>query len=391
MGDPMTPRVRNHIDFATLVAVLALMLLGLGVVYSASSAKSMSLYADSESMLGDHTLRVAVAIILIFVMMRIDYHIFMKFTKLALVASVGLLVFTLLYGVATKGASRWIFGLQPSEFAKYALLFHLCTMFAVKGDLVRDFRRGYLPMMVWIGLIAGLVVLQPNYSTALMVIILSAVVLFVGGVSFKHLFFTGLAAVPVLGVVLVVAPYRLDRIRDYLEILKGNINRVDHWQLYQGMIAFARGGIFGVGPGESRQRDYFLPEAHNDFVYSIVGEEYGFVGAIFFMLLFLLIMYRGYRIARYAPDGFGRNMAIAITTAVTGYAFVNACVTLGLLPTTGLPMTFVSYGGSSLVFSGAAIGILLNISSQTDLHPRATQVPVVGDVNAGRSAVGKVY
>jgi cell division protein FtsW len=245
-------------------------------------------------------------------------------------------------------------------------------------------------MLIWIGLVTLLVILQPNFSTALMIVILSTIMLYVGGARFKHLLLTALPGIPIMAVVLVLEPYRLERLRKYIVMLTGEFTR-ENWQVFQGIIAFARGGIFGVGPGESRQRDLFLPEAHNDFVFSIVGEEYGFVGTMFFMLVFLLIMYRGFKIARYAPDQFGRNLAIAVTSAVTCYAFINACVTLGLLPTTGLPMTFVSYGGSSMVLSGAAIGVLLNISSQTDLHPRATQVPVVGDVNAGRSAVGKVY
>lgn len=395
MDAPVTGRVRNHIDFATLVAVLALMLLSLGIVYSASSSISMRKFEDSELMFVRHTVRVGLAVLLLFVAMKIDYHVLRRFTKLALVVSVGLLAATLVSGAVIKGASRWIslggIGLQPSEVAKYALLFHLCTLFATKGDLVRDFRRGYLPMMIWIGLVSGLVILQPNFSTAMMIIILSATMLFVGGSRLKHLILTALPAAPIMLLILVIEPYRLERIKKYLEMLLGDFNRETNWQVLQGIIAFARGGIFGVGPGESIQRDLFLPEAHNDFVFSIIGEEYGFVGAIFFMLVFLLIMYRGYRIARYAPDQFGRNLAIAVTSAITGYAFINACVTLGLLPTTGLPMPFVSYGGSSMVLSGAAVGILLNISSQTDLHPRATQVPVVGAVNAGRSAVGKVY
>ena len=149
--------------------------------------------------------------------------------------------------------------------------------------------------------------------------------------------------------------------------------------------------MFGVGPGESKQRDFFLPESYGDFVFSIVGEEYGFVGTMSFMMLFLYIMGRGFTIAKFAHDPFGKNLAIAITCAITFYALINAGVTLGILPTTGLPMPFVSYGGSSMVFSACAVGVLLNISSQTDLHPRVRQVPVVGSVNAGEANVGKVY
>lgn len=397
MGAPVTPKpARNHIDFATLVAVLALMLFSIGIVYSASATLAFRKWDDSEHVLVKHVVKIALAMAAMFVMMRFDYHRFRKLTKPALLGAIGLLLVTLAVGAVVKGATRWMeigpIQIQPSEFAKYALLFHLCTLFATKGEQARDFRKGFVPMMVWIGVVCGLVLLQPNFSMASMILVLSLVMVYIGGARMRHLAMVTAPAVPVMVGILVLAPYRVARIEAYIDGLLGEFSAgTIPYQLRQGLIALGRGGIFGVGPGESRQRDGFLPEPHTDFVFSILGEEYGFVGTMFFMLLFLLVMYRGFKIARYAPDAFGRNLAIAITGAVTVYALVNAGVTLGLLPTTGLPMPFVSYGGSSMLFTAAAVGVLLNISSQTDLHPRATQVPVVGSVNAGRSAVGKVY
>ncbi len=389
-------RTRNHIDFATLVAVMALMLLSMGIVYSASSTLAFKNFKDSEQLLANHVTKIALGLAALFIMMRFDYHRFQKLTKPALVGAIVALALTLLVGAVTNGATRWIelgpIQIQPSEFAKYALLFHICTLISTKGEMLRDFRKGFVPMMVWIALVSALVLLQPNFSMASMIVILSLLMLFVGGVRVKHLAIVAAPVIPAMVGILVLAPYRVKRIEEYITAVLGEFGKgAIPYQLRQGLIAFGRGGIFGVGPGESRQRDLFLPEAHTDFVYSIIGEEYGFVGTMFFMLLFLMIMVRGYKIARYAPDVFGRNIAIAVTSAVTLYALVNAGVTLGLLPTTGLPMPFVSYGGSSMVFTAAAVGVLLNISSQTDLHPRATQVPVVGSVNAGKAAVGKVY
>jgi cell division protein FtsW len=251
-------------------------------------------------------------------------------------------------------------------------------------------------MLIWIGAVTGLVMLQPNFSMGSMIILLSIVMLYVGRANLSHLtmLFTGM--IPVLFAYMMVAPYRRQRVMDFFHSLFGGGNGTEavkpgNYQVDQGIIAFGSGGIFGVGPGESKQRDFFLPESYGDFVFSIVGEEYGLIGTLFFMALFMLIMYRGLKIARFAPDVFGRNLAIAITCAVSFYALINAGVTLGLLPTTGLPMPFVSYGGSSMVLSATAVGVLLNISSQTDMHPRARQVPVVGSVNAGETAVGKVY
>lgn len=366
---------RNHIDLATLIAVLTLMVLSLGVVYSASATWAMQKFGESNRLLNSHALKILVGIVALFVGMSIDYRKYKKLTKPALIFAVLLLLMTLALGGETKGAVRWLrfggFGLQPSEFAKFALLFHLCTLIALKGDTIRDFKKGFLPLMIWIGAVAALVMLQPNFSSGAMIVLLSLVMLFLSHTRFLHLFWTGCALIPVLGLYMISAPYRLERIKSFLSgtAESGTVN----YQLWQGIIGFGNGGIFGLGPGESKQRDLFLPESYGDFVFSIVGEEYGFLGTIFFMGLFLLIMLRGFKIAKNARDDFGRLLAIAVTCTTTLYALVNAGVSLGMLPTTGLPMPFVSYGGSSLVFSSFSIGVLLNISAQTDLHPRATK------------------
>lgn len=384
----------NHIDFTMLIAVLTLMLLSLGVVYSASSTYALVKYGESEKMLITHAVKVLLAIIGLFLAMRIDYHKLQRFTKTAVILALGLLVVTLVLGGEAKGATRWLrfgsLGFQPSEFAKYALLFHLCTLIAVKDELVKDFKRGFVPMMVWIGSVTLLVMLQPNFSMGSMIFLLSLVMLFIGRAKLSHLVLTFMILVPVILLYMMSAEYRRNRIMAFLSGNGGSHSRA-HYQVWQGILGFGNGGIFGVGPGESRQRDFFLPESYGDFVFSIVGEEYGFIGTMFFMLMFGLIMYRGFKIAKFAADEFGKNLAIAITCAITLYALINAGVTLGILPTTGLPMPFVSYGGSSMVFSACAIGVLLNISSQTDLHPRERVVITAPDLEAFEAPVGKVY
>jgi cell division protein FtsW len=204
-----------------------------------------------------------------------------------------------------------------------------------------------------------------------MLFAISLTMLFAGGSRVKHLSLTVVCLVPVLMLYMLSAPYRMQRIMAYVHGERAGVNKAVY-QSAQGVIAFGNGGLFGVGPGESRQRDFFLPESYGDFVYSIVGEEYGLIGTLFVMTAFLVILLRGMKIAKHAPDDFGRQLALGITASITLYALVNACVTLGVLPTTGLPMPFVSYGGTSMVFTAAAIGVLLNISSQTNLHPRTT-------------------
>lgn len=367
---------RNHIDIWTLIAVLTLMVLSLGVVYSASSTWAMEKFGASNRLLNLHALKVLLGLVALFFGMSIDYKKYKKLTKPAVIGSIVFLMVTLVLGGEVKGATRWLrFGglsLQPSEFAKFALLFHLSALIATKGDAIKDLKKGFLPMMIWIGSVAGLVLVQPNFSTGSMIILMSLVMLFISKARFMHIFGTIAAAIPLLIAVALARPHVMQRIQSFID---GSGGGKLNYQLYQGIIGFGNGGIFGVGVGLSKQRDFFLPESYGDFVFSIVGEEYGLIGTIFFMTLFLLIMLRGFKIAKFARDEFGRLLAIGITSVVTLYALVNAGVTLGILPTTGLPMPFVSYGGSSLLFTSFAVGVLLNISAQTDMHPRAAKTP----------------
>lgn len=387
---------RNHIDLWTLIAVLTLMVLSLGVVYSASSSFAMEKWKESERLLGIHAVKVLVSFLAIFLFMQIDYRRYAAITKPTLVVAVVLLGVTLVLGGEVKGATRWLtfggFGFQPSELAKFALIFHLSVLMAYKKELVRDFKTGFMPMMVWIGAVTILILVQPNFSTGAMIFAISLVMLFVGRVKLSHIALTVGGLVPLLIIYMLSAEYRMRRIMSYLSGTEDAPSKANY-QLWQGIIGFGNGGVFGLGPGNSRQRDLFLPESHGDFVFSIVGEEYGLIGTMFFVLLFLTIFLRGMKIARSSRDDLGRYLAAGITVSITLYALVNAGVTLGILPTTGLPMPFVSYGGSSMLFSAVAIGVLLNISSQTDLHPRLIQAPEgVRPMKATQTpAVGKVY
>jgi len=362
---------KNHIDIWLMVAVLGLMVISLGVVYSASAEWAYARYENQNHYLDLHAIKILLSIGALFAGLSIPYRVYKKLAKPALIIAIAFLAVTLLLGGETKGAVRWLhyggLGFQPSEFAKFTLLFYLCALLTVKGETIRDLKKGFIPAMVWVGIVTLLVMLQPNFSTAAMIIILSVMILFVGGVRFSHLTATMGCLIPVLAGYVLIAPYRLQRMKLFIQ---SRTNGRANYQLWQGMIGFGNGGIFGVGPGESRQRDLFLPESYNDFVYSIIGEEYGFIGAVFILAVFLFIMIRGYKIAKNAKDDFGRYLAIAITGTITLYAVVNACVALGIFPTTGLPMPFISYGGSALLMTAFGAGVLLNISAYTDMHPR---------------------
>jgi cell division protein FtsW len=384
---------RNHIDLPILVAVLALMVCSLAVVYSASSTWAFEKLGGSEKLLGSHIVKVLAGFTMIFVFMNVDYAKYKRISKAVLLAAVFLLAVTLVFGGEVKGASRWLrlggFGLQPSECAKYALVFHLAFLISEKKEHIREFRTGIVPMMIWIVVVSGLVFLQPNFSTGAMIILISFIMLFVGRAKVGHVVATVGALLPLVIVYMLSADYRKDRIISFFT--GGDSSTNGSYQLWQGIIGFGNGGIVGLGPGASRQRDLFLPESYGDFVFSIVGEEYGLIGTLSIMAVFLVILLRGMKVAKYARDDFGRHLAIGVTASIVVFALVNAGVTLGILPTTGLPMPFVSYGGSSMLFSSIAIGVLLNISSQTDLRPRLAKVTEVSRSMEPPPGVGKVY
>ena len=390
---------RNHIDVWLLLVVLGLMVVSLGIVYSASAEWSFKRFDTQSHYLDLHAIKILLSIGALFVGLSIPYTIYKKFTKPVLVVAVLLLAVTFVLGGETKGAVRWLrfggLGFQPSEFAKFALLFHISLLMAVKGEHIKDFKRGFLPIIIWIGVVTGLVLAQPNLSTGMMLFALTIILLFAGHGRMIHLLGMIVVAVCLFALyVLCMAyvlkrPYQLERIMHFVH---GDPNGQHNYQLWQGIIGFGNGGLFGVGPGESRQRDFFLPESYNDFVYSIVGEEYGMLGTLLVMGAFLFVMLRGFRIAKHAKDDFARLLAIAISSTITLYALVNASVALGLLPTTGLPMPFVSYGGSSLMFSAFSIGVLLNISAHTDLHPRAVKTEkAIVEMPGPETGLGKVY
>lgn len=396
----MTGTQRNHIDLALLFAVLSLMLLSLGVVYSASSTWAFHKFGESEKLLNSHILKVAIGIGALFVGILIPYQRYKKVTKPLLFLAILLLGVTLITGGEVKGATRWLrvggMGFQSSEFAKFALLFHLSALLAIKGDAVREFKRGFLPMIIWAGAVTVLVLLQPNFSTASIIMVVTFVMLFVGRVRWMHMISAATIIAVAMAIVVMLSPYKMERIQSYLSGEESAGKSL--YQMQQGVIGFGNGGLIGVGPGESRQRDLFLPESYGDFAFAIVGEEYGFVGTMVFLSLFLIILIRGVKIARATDNPFGFFLSTGIIGMIVIYALVNAAVTLGLLPTTGLPMPFVSYGGSSIVFSGFAVGVVLNVSSYTDLHPRIQKIPVVGTVDASGEVspqsppvVGRVY
>lgn len=386
---------KNHIDRIILFVVLTLMVASTVVVYSASSTWAMQKMQSASGLVNKHITKILIGLVVMFFAINVDYKKYRPLTKWILFASLLLLIATRLTGGEIKGAARWLsiggFSMQPSEIAKFALLFHLAFLLSNKREKLSEFKTGFLPLLIWIGSVVVLVMIQPNFSTGAMTFTLGMILIFIGGARIHHVLLSLSALLPALLLYMASAPYRMKRILTFVGFGSDEtVTSTANYQLLQGIIGFGNGGIFGVGMGMSKQRDLFLPESYGDFIFSIVGEEYGLIGTVILLTLYLIILLRGLKIAKYAPDDFGKYLAIGITSTITLYAIANALVTLGLMPTTGVPMPFVSYGGTAIIFSSFAIGVLLNISAQTDLHPRERQLAEPREMKP-EPAVGKIY
>ena len=367
--------VRPPVDRAVLWAVVVLSAMGVAAVFSAVAFLAETrLHGDAESFLFRHLVRLALAFGVVVALSRVEYRRVARYSKPALMVSIGLLMAVQIVGAVTNGAQRWIelgpISFQPSDVAKVALILHVAVLLARKQAYIGDWTRGFLPLLFWAAPTILLIGME-NLSTAVILSGTLGVMMFVGRVRLLHM-----AVVTGVGLVLAVAllatsPARAARVDAFLgtslfhdetEDAAVHSRQAEGYQADQARIAFAMGGLTGVGPGKSVQRD-FLPAPYNDFIFAIIAEEYGILGAGFVLLVFAWILGRGFlRVARGAPDPLGLFLATGLTTAVVLYGFVNAMVACGLLPVTGLPMPFVSYGGTSLLATGAMIGILLNIS-----------------------------
>lgn len=381
----------GHIDLWIFLSVLALMMFSVGVVYSASvSISGIRHDGDFNYLVRNHSIRVILGIAALFVGMFVNYHFYRRISKYLLIIALLLLAYTLVGGTVVNGAQRWVslgpVRFQPSEFAKFALVIHLSVLLAAKQRYIHVFRDSFLPLLIWILAVVGLVFLQPNFSTGAILLGISFMVLFVGRVKIMHLAGVALAGIPVIFIYVVSATYRWNRIMAHFTEEGGGA--AGNYQINQAIIGLGSGGIFGVGMGMSKQRELFLPESYTDFIFAIVGEEYGFIGAVIILALFTIIMVRGMKIAKRATDDLGRFLAVGITCTVTVYAIVNAMVTTGLAPTTGLPMPLLSYGGTTIVFTAYALGVLLNISMFTRIRPR--DIVVKQEEPAG-PRVGELY
>ena len=350
-----------------------LILIGVGVVmiYSASSIPMWQNIGESAGLLKKQILYLMVGFVAMFIAMAIDYQKLRRFTKPLLVIAVLPLILVLIPGFSREvgGAKRWlhIFGLnyQPSEFVKIALIIYMADFINRKNKYLKSFLEGFVPPMVVLGFVTLLVLLQPDLGTAISLVVLVFTMLFVSGVRPSHLFLSLLGAFPILYILVFSVPYRRARILAFLNPWldpKGS-----GFQIIQSQIALGSGGLLGIGLGQGRQKLFYLPAAHTDFIFSIIGEELGFLGAACIILLFIFLIWKMSRIVYAVSDLFGRLIAIGVMTLISFSAVVNIGVSLGCLPTKGLPLPFISYGGSSLIFHMVAMGLLLNVSKTEEV------------------------
>ncbi len=361
-------------DRYVLWVVLVLAAVGVAAVYSAVTYfAEVGAGGDAEQFLMRHLVRVGLALGTVFVFSVIDYRWIARLGRLGLIASLGLLGLVQVMGIASGGAARWIqlgpISFQPSDVAKVALLVYVAVLLAQKQEYIKSFSRAFTPILFWVLLTVVLIGIE-NLSTATLVLAAVLMMCFVARVSIVQLGGLSLVCGMLAMLMLLSSPSRAARVESYLgmdlfastDSMHVMSVRGEGYQAQQARIAFAMGGLTGVGPGKSIQRD-FLPAPYNDFIFAIIAEEYGILGALVILGLFCVLLFRGFlRIARHAADPLGLFLGVGLTTMIVLYAFIHAGVSCGLFPVTGLPLPFVSYGGTSMVTMGAMIGMLLNIS-----------------------------
>ncbi len=354
------------------IVTATLVMFGVAAVYSASSIWAVRSGQPGELFALRQLMGAALGVVLLLAGARVDHQVWRRLAWPLLGVTTVLLVIPLLpftYGIAPEinGARRWVslgvMRLQPSELAKFTVVVWTAMLAAKKGATVREFKRGLMPFLVILVPFAGLVILEPDLSSAVVLVFLAGIVLFTAGARIGHFLLLGLLAVPLLWHEVVTAQYRLARMVSFLGS-GGDDLAESSWQVQQSLIGIGAGRLFGVGFGEGLQKLGYLPYAYSDFIFSTIGEEWGFVGVTFIVALFVLYLTLGFRIARSAPDRFGTLLVTGLTASVGLAAILHMGVTLHIVPTTGINLPFISYGRSNLLVSLLATGVIINVANR---------------------------
>jgi cell division protein FtsW len=362
---------RRRIDPLILGITVTLSLGGLIMVFSASGVVAEMKYSDSTHYLQRQIIWMILGFCILFVGSQIDYRQWKQWVPWIVMGCVGGLLLVLAVGPQINGARRWLtfgfFSIQPTEMAKLAVVLYLAAFLANPTRRITDWRRGFLPPVAVVSSLCLLIVVEPDLGSIVVIGLVFVCMMFLAGARLRHLACLGLPMILGFFALIVFSPERWERFTTFLNPFQDREGA--GYQLVQSILALENGGVFGVGLGQGKQKLLYLPEAHTDFVLALVGEELGLIGTLGLLGLFVILVLKGFRVAALAPDVFGRYLALGITLLLTMQAMINAGVVSGMLPTKGLTLPLVSYGGSSLLTTMLAIGILLSIARQGRTSP----------------------
>lgn len=362
----------SHFDRTLFFTLLTLLGIGLIMIASAGVVYGRVRFGDDYYFLKQQLFGLGVGLLFLYILQKIDYHIWQRFVVPIFILAIALLVLVFIpgFGTTVYGAARWVelgpLSFQPSEVMKFAIILYLSAWLSSKGRAkASDFFEGLVPFLALLSVVGFLIIKQPDTGTLGLIFLISLAIFFASGASIVHIFSLFAGGLFALFILIKIAPYRMQR---FLVFMNPDHDPMGFgYQMTQALLAIGSGGIFGVGLGQSRQKFNYLPEPVTDSIFAVLGEELGMIGATVVVGLFLFLAWRGVRIALRAPDEFGRLLAVGIVSWIVFQAFINISAITGLIPLTGIPLPFISYGGTSLAVLLAAVGILLNISKHSTL------------------------
>lgn len=357
---------QKNVDFLLVLTVIVIGIFGIVMIYSASSIWAEYKFNDPFKFVKAQGIFFVIGLFLMYFLSKVDYHLYQKKANLILGVCFLLLGLVLIPGIGSirNGSRSWFgfggFGIQPSEFAKIGLIIYVAKYLSNHRKEMRDIKKGVLPILLVIGVFFLLIMLEPDFGTAMVIVLTLVGMIFISGV--KISFFVRIGLIGLLGIValIIVAPYRMARIVSFLNPWTDPLG--SGFQIIQSLYAIGPGGLLGQGFLNSHQKHFYLPEPQTDFIFSIISEEFGFLGVLIVVGFFFYFFYRCLKIAFKTEDAFGKYLCFGLCFGIIIQASLNLCVVIGLIPVTGVTLPFFSYGGSSLLVSMASIGILLNIS-----------------------------
>lgn len=362
----------RHFDRTLFFTLLTLLGIGLIMIASAGVVYGRVRFGDDYYFLKQQMLGLGVGLLFLYILQKIDYHVWQRFVVPIFIVAIVLLVLVFIpgFGTTVYGAARWVelgpLSFQPSEVMKFAIILYLSAWLSSKGRAkASDFFEGLVPFLALLSVVGFLIIKQPDTGTLGLIFLISLAIFFASGASIVHIFSLFAGGIFALFILIKMAPYRMQR---FLVFMNPDHDPMGFgYQMTQALLAIGSGGVLGAGLGQSRQKFNYLPEPVTDSIFAVLGEELGLIGATIVVGLFLFLAWRGVRIALRAPDEFGRLLAVGIVSWIVFQAFINISAITGLIPLTGIPLPFISYGGTSLAVLLAAVGILLNISKHSTL------------------------